>query len=72
VLVFPENRFAVLTDERAMPRLKAAVGVGWTAFLTTDDSGAFRAMASELGPGVRCVQLYRDYLDNFRINRERE
>ena len=72
VLVFPENRFAVLTDERAMPRLKEAVGVGWTAFLTTDDSGAFRAMASELGPGVRCVQLYRDYLDNFRINRERE
>ena len=72
VLVFPENRFAVLTDERAMPRLKEAVGVGWTAFLTTDDGGAFRAMASELGPGVRCVQLYRDYLDNFRINRERE
>ena len=72
VLVFPENRFAVLTDERAMPLLKKAVGAGWTAFLTTDDGGAFRAMASELGPGVRCVQLYRDYLDNFRINRERE
>ncbi len=29
-------------------------------------------MASGLGGGVRCVQLYRDYLDNFRINRERE
>ena len=72
VLVFPENRFAVLTDERAMPRLKAALEDGWTAYLTTDDSGAFRAMASELGPGVRCVQLYRDYLDTFRINRERE
>jgi adenine-specific DNA-methyltransferase len=74
VLAFPENRFAVLTDERAMPRLKEVLGdgVGWTVYLATDDGVAFRAMASGLGGGVRCVQLYRDYLDNFRINRERE
>lgn len=70
--MFGENRFAVLTDERGMGRLKEAVGEGWTAFLATDDGGAFRAMAAELGEGVRCVQLYRDYLENFRINRERE
>lgn len=72
VSAFPENRFAVLTDERGMERLKEVVGEGWTAFLTTDDGMAFRAMAGALGEGVRCVQLYRDYLDNFRINRERE
>ena len=73
LLLFPENRFAVLTDERAFPRLKAALAEGGitTAFLATDDGAAFRAMARSLGRGVRCFRLYRDYLDHFRVNRER-
>ena len=39
-------------------------------FLVTDSVEAFREMASHVGKGRRCVQLYKSYLDNFRINLE--
>jgi adenine-specific DNA-methyltransferase len=39
-------------------------------FLVTDSVEAFHEMASHVGKGKRCVQLYKSYLDNFKINLE--
>src|ERR1019366_835679 len=39
-------------------------------FLVTDSVEAFYEMASHFGKGKRCVQLYKSYLDNFKINME--
>jgi adenine-specific DNA-methyltransferase len=39
-------------------------------FLVTDSVEAFYEMAGLLGKRKRCVQLYRSYLDNFKINME--
>jgi adenine-specific DNA-methyltransferase len=39
-------------------------------FLVTDSVEAFYEMASRLGEGKRCVQLYKSYLGNFKINME--
>ncbi len=37
-------------------------------FLITDSDDNFAAMRRELGRQWRCVQLYKSYLENFRIN----
>ena len=37
-------------------------------FLVTDSDDNFAAMRRELGRRYRCIQLYKSYLDNFRIN----
>jgi adenine-specific DNA-methyltransferase len=39
-------------------------------FLVTDSVEAFHEMASQIGKDRRCVQLYKSYLDNFKINLE--
>ncbi len=39
-------------------------------FLVTDSVEAFHEMGSQVGKGKRCVQLYKSYLDNFKINLE--
>lgn len=39
-------------------------------FLVTDSVEAFHEMASKIGTGKRCIQLYKSYLDNFKINVE--
>jgi adenine-specific DNA-methyltransferase len=39
-------------------------------FLVTDSVEAFYEMAGHFGNRKRCVQLYKSYLDNFRINLE--
>jgi adenine-specific DNA-methyltransferase len=39
-------------------------------FLVTDSVEAFHEMAGEIGKGRRCVQLYKSYLDTFKINLE--
>ena len=39
-------------------------------FLVTDSVEAFHEMASEISKAKRCVQLYKSYLDNFKINLE--
>ena len=70
VLLFPENRFAVLTEETAFPELEAALAEHpeiETVYMITDYEAGYRTMAKRLN--VRqTYQLYRDYLDNFRIN----
>jgi adenine-specific DNA-methyltransferase len=39
-------------------------------FLVTDSVEAFHEMASNFDRKKRCVQLYKSYLDNFKINME--
>lgn len=37
-------------------------------FLVTDSVEAFHEMTAQIGKGPRCIQLYKSYLDNFKIN----
>lgn len=70
MMVLPENRFAVLIDEKYYlefiteldknPEIK-------TVYIVTDSEAGFRDMISGL-EDKDTYQLYRDYLDNFRIN----
>jgi len=39
-------------------------------FLVTDSVEAFHEMLSQIDKAKRCVQLYKSYLDNFKINLE--
>lgn len=70
MLVLPVNRFAVLTEEAVFPEFEAAVNTHTeieTVYIVTDYEAGYRAMAKNLiAPNT--YQLYRDYLDNFRIN----
>lgn len=70
MLILPENRMAVLVDERAYmaftEKLDAHPEIE-TVFLVTDSDSGYRDMISGLN-AKESYQLYRDYLDNFRIN----
>ncbi len=72
-LILPENKFAVLTDENyfAMFReeLQGKNEID-TVFLVTDYETNYRSMVKDLN-AKKTYQLYRDYLDNFRINKGR-
>lgn len=73
MLFFPENRFAVLQDEASFPVFEKQLGQFPTIeiiYVVTDYEAGFRAMSDRLA-GRKCYQLYRDYLDNFRINQGR-
>lgn len=73
MLFFPENRFAVLQDEASFPVFEKQLGqlpMIETIYIVTDYEAGFRAMSDRLA-GRKCYQLYRDYLDNFRINQGR-
>lgn len=70
MLVLPQNHFAVLTDESQYEAFVAQVNgedAITTVYIVTDSEPGYREMIS----GLRAedtYQLYRDYLDNFRIN----
>jgi|SRR5215510_12410631 len=68
--------FAVLFEEHRLRDFKHALKPRTDishVFLVTDSSEAFREMVEDLGGARRrhYVQLYRSYLDNFRINLEK-
>lgn len=70
----PDNSpFAVLLRERAFAAFRRALedrpDVEWV-FLVTDSGVAYREMLSALPVGTRTKQLYKSYLDNFKINTE--
>ena len=70
VLILPENRMAVLNDENsfgAFAEKLADYPEIDVVFIVTDYEAGFAAMTAAL-PGKTTYQLYRDYLDNFRIN----
>lgn len=70
MLVLPQNKLAILVDEKAYmdfiveldehPEIE-------TVFIVTDSDAGYRDMISGL-EDKDTYQLYRDYLDNFRIN----
>lgn len=70
MLVMPKNRFAVLIEEAAFPDFEAAVNAQpeiETIYIVTDYEAGYCAMIKNLN-APNTHQLYRDYLDNFRIN----
>ena len=76
----PDNPFAVLLDEdRSKALLATLAGRSGLRciFIVTDSQDAFRDLSAQFSdalgaasPEMTTVQLYRDYLDNFRINAE--
>jgi len=74
ILILPENRFAVLNDEKEFPEFSEQIKETSkieTVFIVTDSEQGYREMASKLEVKTT-YQLYRDYLDNFRINMGRK
>lgn len=72
-IILPENRFAALIDETCFSEFEQEVHAHpdiQTAFLVTDFEKGFKAMSKALKIS-KTYQLYCDYLDNFRINVER-
>lgn len=72
-LILPENRFAVLTDEKAFtPFMESVIEYRQIrmVYLVVDSDSMYREMA-RCFPNQQTCQLYRDYLDNFRINQTR-
>lgn len=70
MLILPQNAFAVLIDEHAFPEFMAKVNDEdriKQVFIVTDSTSGYREMISHLSI-KKSYQLYRDYLDNFRIN----
>ena len=70
MLVLPKNKMAVLIDEIFYPEFEEQLAQHpeiQTVFIVTDSETAYREMIRAY-EGKDCYQLYRDYLDNFRIN----
>ncbi|MCH4071820.1 site-specific DNA-methyltransferase [Pseudoramibacter sp.] len=70
MLILPKNKFAVLIDETYFAEFDAKVAKYpeiQTIYIITDSESAYREMIREY-EDKNCYQLYRDYLDNFRIN----
>ena len=74
MLVLPENKFAVLINENAFAAFEKSLQEHpeiQTVFIVTDYEVNYRSMVKNLGVKTS-YQLYRDYLDNFRINTGRK
>ena len=70
MLILPENAFAVLCDENYFAEFEQKLihlPQIATVFIITDYENGFKRMRQSLS-AQNCYQLYRDYLDNFRIN----
>ena len=70
MLVLPQNRMAILLDEIYYLEFDKKLSEHpeiQTIFIVTDSESAYREMVCTYND-KDCYQLYRDYLDNFRIN----
>ncbi len=71
MLIPAGNPFAVLVDERRFADFLQAIAPRpdlTHIFLVTDSEDAFQEMAAQVA-APHVLQLYRDYLENFMINR---
>lgn len=72
VFVFPANHFAILKDPDNFADLLAALPGQEirTVYIITDSTPQYQAMVEQLPRYgvIDTYQLYRDYLDNFRMN----
>lgn len=69
-VIWLENQMALLKDEAHFRRFRKELEnfpEVKTVYLITDSQSAYLSMISEL-KGKKTYQLYRDYLENFRIN----
>jgi adenine-specific DNA-methyltransferase len=70
-----QSPFAVLLDEHTFLAFKTALqerGDITHVFLVTNSDDGFFAMRDELAGHLQVVQLYKNYLDQFKINTQRE
>ena len=70
MLILPENKFAVLIDEMSYMAFEKQIAEHTeieTIYIVTDSEPGYREMIAAFD-GKNTYQLYRDYLDNFRIN----
>lgn len=70
MLILPDNKMAILAEECSFPKFEAEVlkyPEIKTVFIVTDSESGYREMIKGFD-GIETFQLYRDYLDNFRIN----
>ena len=70
MLILPENKFAVLIDEISYMAFEKQIAEHpeiETIYIVTDSEPGYREMIAAF-EGKNTYQLYRDYLDNFRIN----
>ena len=70
MLILPENKMAILNDENRVGDFAEQLAQHpeiEVVYLVTDYESSFVAMTQAL-EGKQTYQLYRDYLDNFRIN----
>ena len=73
MLILPENQFAVLINENSFADFAEKLAEHpeiQTVFLATDYEVNYQSMVKNLNV-VNAYQLYRDYLDHFRVNRGR-
>lgn len=72
-LILPENQFAVLINENSFADFAEKLAEHpeiQTVFLATDYEVNYQSMVKNLNV-ENAYQLYRDYLDHFRVNRGR-
>ena len=66
-----ESPFAVLIKEKEFPAFRGKLAqrkdIAWI-FLVTDSEENFATMRRGLGRKYECVQLYKSYLETFRLN----
>ena len=70
MLILPDNKMAILNDENQFGEFAEQLQQHpeiEVVYLVTDYESSFVAMTQAL-EGKKTYQLYRDYLDNFRIN----
>ena len=73
MLILPENQFAVLINESTFADFAEKLAEHpeiQTVFLATDYEVNYQSMVKNLNV-ANAYQLYRDYLDHFRVNRGR-
>lgn len=73
MLILPENQFAVLINENTFADFAEKLAEHpeiQTVFLVTDYEVNYQSMVKNLNV-ENAYQLYRDYLDHFRVNRGR-
>lgn len=70
MMILPDNKFAILMNEKHFQEFDAEVQKHpeiQTIYVVTDSEAGYREMIAGYGE-KDTYQLYRDYLDNFRIN----
>ncbi len=74
MMILSANKLAVLLDENYFSEFEEKVNQDSnieTVFIVTDYEAGYRTMIQSLAV-ENTYQLYRDYLDNFRINQGRK